>query len=90
MTSKEARQARFEAALELGARNSDQESQMSSKEACKARLEAALELGAKNVRYAQRFKRWIILQTNEDWQESQIPVARRRKFIVEGQSSSYP
>ena len=47
MTSKEARQARLEVALELGARMSDQEDQMLSKEACKARSDAALELGVK-------------------------------------------
>ena len=84
MTSKEARQVRFEAALELGVRKSNQEDQMSSKEACKARSEAPLELGAKDARLCSKSRRWIIPQINEDRQECQTPEGRKEESIAEG------
>ncbi|GMP63872.1 hypothetical protein CsSME_00025379 [Camellia sinensis var. sinensis] len=49
--------ARFKAALEQGARKSDQEDQMQSKEACKAQSKAPLELGAKEFQMCSKSQR---------------------------------
>ncbi|GMP47697.1 hypothetical protein CsSME_00025215 [Camellia sinensis var. sinensis] len=49
--------ARFKAALEQGARKSDQEDQMRSKEACKAQSKAPLELGAKEFQMCSKSQR---------------------------------